>query len=133
MSRSKPIKVYHTVVAKSSKPNHVAAPKPVGGLWQGQPYAAVWTSPYPCRLTAAPPSLSASGEGWGWGDARLGVDLKQVTMVGDSWRSDVGAALAAGVRAVWLNRGGRECPDPGKAVEIQDLRALPTLLHAHGL
>ena len=65
--------------------------------------------------------------------ARLGVDLKQVTMVGDSWRSDVGAALAAGVRAVWLNRGGRECPDPGKAVEILDLRALPTLLHAHGL
>ena len=30
--------------------------KSIGGLWQGQPHVAIWTSPYPRRLTAAPPS-----------------------------------------------------------------------------
>jgi len=60
--------------------------------------------------------------------SRMGVDLEDVTMVGDSWHSDVGAALAAGVRPVWLNRERLECPDAGRVLEIHDLRPLPGIL-----
>ncbi len=32
-------------------------------------------------------------------------------MLGDAWPADVEGARAAGIRPVWLNRHGRECPD----------------------
>jgi len=61
---------------------------------------------------------------------RLGVDLRHVTMVGDSWEADVAAALAAGVRGVWADRWGRKCPEPGRVPVVRDLRELLVLLHA---
>ena len=61
-------------------PRPVAVPNSVGGLWQGQPHAAIWTSPYPRRLTAAPPSLSVDGEGRGLGGwVRSALSRAQLT------------------------------------------------------
>jgi putative hydrolase of the HAD superfamily len=39
---------------------------------------------------------------------RLGVSARQAVMVGNSLRSDVGGAQAAGIRAIWVNRAGQE-------------------------
>jgi phosphoserine phosphatase len=52
----------------------------------------------------------------------LGVTPDRAVMVGDSLERDVEGALAAGLRAVWLNRHGR----PGRPgiAEIATLAAL---------
>jgi putative hydrolase of the HAD superfamily len=55
---------------------------------------------------------------------RLGVPAAEAVMVGDSWSADVLGAQAAGIRAVWLNRYGRACPDASLAREIMALDAL---------
>lgn len=52
---------------------------------------------------------------------RLGCSAEAAIMVGDSWESDVAGARAAGVRAVWLNRRGLDCPDPKMAWEVGSL------------
>ncbi len=49
---------------------------------------------------------------------RLGCAAGEAVMVGDSWSADVLGAQAAGIRAIWLNRYGRECPDAALAREI---------------
>ena len=57
------------------------------------------------------------------------------TMVGDRRDHDVEAALAAGWRAVWLDRRGEGGSAPGGAARIESLEALPGLLedlHADG-
>jgi FMN phosphatase YigB (HAD superfamily) len=51
-------------------------------------------------------------------------------MVGDSWSADVQGAHAAGIRAIWLNRNGRACPDAALAQEIATLDALEAMLAA---
>ena len=56
--------------------------------------------------------------------ARCGASADDAVMIGDSWGSDVLGARAAGVRAVWLNRAGRNCPAPAACTEIKSL--LPT-------
>lgn len=61
----------------------------------------------------------------------LGVDPGDCLHVGDDPVEDVDAARRAGMRTVWLNRGGRdkwplELPRP--TAEIEDLTALPDLL-----
>ncbi|GAA2532572.1 HAD family hydrolase [Pilimelia columellifera] len=52
---------------------------------------------------------------------------EQVVYVGDSWSHDVVPARAAGLRTVWVNRGGSTVPDPGVAdavvVSLADLPA----------
>jgi HAD superfamily hydrolase (TIGR01549 family) len=52
--------------------------------------------------------------------ARAGCRADQAVMVGDSWRVDILGALAAGIRPVWLNRGGLPSPDP----RVAEIRAL---------
>jgi HAD superfamily hydrolase (TIGR01549 family) len=42
-------------------------------------------------------------------------------LVGDSWDADVIGAAAVGIRAVWLNRARKPCPDPALATEINAL------------
>jgi putative hydrolase of the HAD superfamily len=54
---------------------------------------------------------------------RLGCTADEAIMVGDSWAADVEGAQAAGLRAIWLNRYGRVCPNPALAFEIQTLDA----------
>ncbi|NUT38105.1 MAG: HAD family hydrolase [Hamadaea sp.] len=54
---------------------------------------------------------------------------EQVVYVGDTYEHDVVGAAGAGLRTVWLNRGG--APVPGDVVpdaEITDLGELPALL-----
>ncbi len=61
---------------------------------------------------------------------RLGVEHSRVWHVGDSLRYDVAGAKAAGLTAVWLNRGGlsRKDGDPKPDHEIRSLRELLPLL-----
>ncbi|MBZ9713073.1 HAD family hydrolase [Deinococcus multiflagellatus] len=59
--------------------------------------------------------------------AALGVAPAQAVMVGDSWANDVAGALAAGLRAVWVNRPGHRAPDPA-VPQVQTLAGLPALL-----
>ena len=61
--------------------------------------------------------------------AALGADPGAAVMVGDNLVNDVDGALAAGLRAVWLNRDGRQRPaERPEVVEIDDLDALPAAL-----
>lgn len=46
------------------------------------------------------------------------LDVRRAVMIGDSWEHDVLGAIGAGMNAIWLNRYGRTCPAPSRAVEI---------------
>jgi putative hydrolase of the HAD superfamily len=61
--------------------------------------------------------------------SQLRADREATTMVGDSLSRDVDGAIAAGLRAVWLNRSGRARPE-GRPdlVEIASLTALRSVL-----
>jgi len=55
----------------------------------------------------------------------------EVIMVGDNYANDVAGALAAGLRAVWLNPDGAPWPDgraPERAVDIRSPADLPSVL-----
>lgn len=52
---------------------------------------------------------------------RLGATPEEAVMVGNSWQDDILGARGAGTRAIWMNRYGERCPDPGKAQEIDAL------------
>jgi putative hydrolase of the HAD superfamily len=54
----------------------------------------------------------------------LDADPRETTMVGDSIARDIDGALAAGLRAIWLNRGGRPRP-----VGRPDITEITTLDH----
>jgi putative hydrolase of the HAD superfamily len=59
----------------------------------------------------------------------LGVEATDAVMVGDSLPKDVDGAIAAGLRAVWVNRDGRSRPpDRPDLVEVGDLDALCRML-----
>jgi putative hydrolase of the HAD superfamily len=61
--------------------------------------------------------------------SRLGTEAEHAVMVGDSISKDVDGALAAGIGAVWVNRGGQPAPDGREhLVEISTLRDLPAAL-----
>jgi putative hydrolase of the HAD superfamily len=49
---------------------------------------------------------------------RLGVPADDAVMVGDSFPNDIEGARAAGIRAVWFNRDGREQPVGGADVPV---------------
>lgn len=63
--------------------------------------------------------------------ARLGVAPERAAMLGNSLRSDIAGARAAGLRSIWLNR---QCEPLGDAwppdAEIETLAELPDLLPA---
>jgi putative hydrolase of the HAD superfamily len=62
---------------------------------------------------------------------RLGVTAAEAVMVGDSFRHDIEGALAAGMRAVLLNRGDAAAPavhGSARVPTIHSLRELPELL-----
>ena len=61
--------------------------------------------------------------------SQLGVRPDDAVMVGDSIAKDVDGALAAGLRAVWVNRSGHPVPpDRPDLVEISTLSDLPSVL-----
>lgn len=49
---------------------------------------------------------------------RAYVKASEAVYVGDSWDSDVLPAVSVGMKAVWLNRFGFNCPNPSIAREI---------------
>ena len=53
--------------------------------------------------------------------SRLGGTPDQAVMIGDSWSSDILGATGMGIRAIWLNRYDRPCPDARLATEIRSL------------
>ena len=53
--------------------------------------------------------------------SRLDGTPDQAVMIGDSWSSDILGATGLGIRAIWLNRYDRRCPDAGLATEIRSL------------
>jgi HAD superfamily hydrolase (TIGR01549 family) len=53
--------------------------------------------------------------------ARCDTPADSAVMLGDSWAADVLGARAAGIRAVWLNRSNRSCPDPEQCLELISL------------
>lgn len=55
----------------------------------------------------------------------LGSDAHEVTMVGDSYETDIAPALQAGLNAIWLNSAGGDEND--KLIIISNLRELCTL------
>lgn len=55
---------------------------------------------------------------------RAGARADEAVMLGDSWVNDVEGARAAGIRAVWFNRDGRDAPDPAVPV-IRSLEPSP--------
>lgn len=55
---------------------------------------------------------------------RVGCHAEEAVMIGDSWKSDVLGARQLGIRAIWLNRTGKACPDPELAVEIRAFEPL---------
>ena len=58
---------------------------------------------------------------------RAGVTAEQAVMIGDSWTNDVEGARAAGIRAIWFNREGRDAPDPAVPVLRSLEPSSPTL------
>lgn len=57
---------------------------------------------------------------------RLGVSAAEAVMVGDSLRSDIAGAQAAGIRSVWFNPSGSSLPEGIKAdAVIGSLAELP--------
>jgi putative hydrolase of the HAD superfamily len=59
--------------------------------------------------------------------ARAGQRPADSVYVGDSWEADYLGATNAGLKAVWLNRGGRPAPEPCR--EIGSLKDLHPLLN----
>lgn len=59
---------------------------------------------------------------------QLGCAAADAVMLGDSWSADILGARAAGIRAVWLNRHGRPCPDATLAHELASLEATADVL-----
>jgi putative hydrolase of the HAD superfamily len=58
-----------------------------------------------------------------------GVRADEALMIGDSLHADVGGALAAGLRAVWLRRAGDVVvPDAAPAPVIRRLDELPAII-----
>jgi putative hydrolase of the HAD superfamily len=62
----------------------------------------------------------------------LGAEPGDAVMVGDNFAKDIDGALAAGLRAVWLNRDGAQTPVRRAAAiaEIRGLSELPAALAA---
>lgn len=54
-------------------------------------------------------------------------------MLGDARLADILGTQRTGIRAIWLNRTGRSCPDPALATELQALEPLDTILAALGI
>jgi putative hydrolase of the HAD superfamily len=67
-------------------------------------------------------------EGFWHAAERLGVEPADLVYVGDSYRCDVQAGVAAGVRPIWVDRRGTKLPVPEGVVRITSLDTLPAAL-----
>ena len=60
--------------------------------------------------------------------SRLGGTPDEAVMIGDSWSSDILGATGLGIRAIWLNRYDRPCPDSSLATEIRSLEPVDEIV-----
>ena len=61
--------------------------------------------------------------------SRLGGTADEAVMIGDSWSSDILGATGLGIRAIWLNRYDRPCPDSSLATEIRSLEPVEKIVN----
>ena len=59
---------------------------------------------------------------------RLGVKPEEAAFVGDRLKDDAEGAMAAGLRAIWLDRNGSAQPAPAGIAVIHSLKELPGLI-----
>jgi putative hydrolase of the HAD superfamily len=62
--------------------------------------------------------------------AYAGVPASEAVMIGDAWHTDIAGALAAGIRAVWLNHAGLATPHPAPVAEVRSLEPLADVWRA---
>ena len=55
---------------------------------------------------------------------KLGSRKEETIMIGDSWSADIIGANNSGLKSIWLNIYGIECPDKSMAYEIKSLNEL---------
>ena len=60
--------------------------------------------------------------------SRLGGTPDEAVMIGDSWSADILGATGLGIRAIWLNRYNRRCPDSSLAIEIRSLEPVDKIV-----
>ena len=61
---------------------------------------------------------------------KLGISAEKAVMVGNSLKSDIAGARQVGVKAVWLNRDGKENDNSAKPdYEINSLNELSSVLN----
>jgi putative hydrolase of the HAD superfamily len=76
-----------------------------------------------------PPELrKPRPEGFWHAAEHLGVEPADLVYVGDSYRCDIRAGLAAGVRPIWVDRWDTRHPVPDGVIRITALDALPAAL-----
>lgn len=76
-----------------------------------------------------PPDLrKPRPEGFWYAAECLGLEPGDLVYVGDSYRCDIQAGVAAGVRPIWVDRWGTKLPVPDGVVRITSLDALPAAL-----
>jgi HAD superfamily hydrolase (TIGR01662 family) len=53
---------------------------------------------------------------------------EEIIFIGDSWATDITGAYRCGMKAIWLNRYGHQCPDPTMGAEINSFLPLEDLI-----
>jgi HAD superfamily hydrolase (TIGR01549 family) len=64
---------------------------------------------------------------------RLDVTAEECIMIGDHWESDVTGAHALGIKCIWVNVYGLQCPDPNMAVEVKSMEDVSKIIACHSL
>jgi haloacid dehalogenase superfamily, subfamily IA, variant 3 with third motif having DD or ED/haloacid dehalogenase superfamily, subfamily IA, variant 1 with third motif having Dx(3-4)D or Dx(3-4)E len=59
---------------------------------------------------------------------KSGSEPQEAVFIGDAWEIDITGAAACGIKAIWLNRYNKECPDPGIAYEIKSFDDIDSIL-----
>ncbi len=54
---------------------------------------------------------------------------EEAIFIGDSWEADMIGATNCGIKAVWLNRYNRVCPDSSLVYEIQSFNNIDYILN----
>jgi putative hydrolase of the HAD superfamily len=81
------------------------------------------------EVVELPPELrKPKVEGFWYAAAQLGVEPGELLYVGDSYRCDIEAGVAAGVRPIWVDRWATRLPVPEGVIRVTDLAALPSAL-----
>lgn len=81
------------------------------------------------EVVELPPELrKPRPEGFWLAAEQLGVEPADLVYVGDSYRCDIQAGVAAGVRPIWVDRRDTKLPVPDGVSRITALDALPAAL-----